>query len=213
MIARPARTGSALVAAMALLLSCGVSGQESAELIAAQNVDYELLGTTSSTTSTTVVDEPMFAVALYWHTAGTSGLRKVVRGRESEPLPGQTLLDLAAGPTTAEVEANPDLQSRLDPSMEPELFGPDDQGLYRIRIQRSPEEALTTDQAAEIVCTITQFEAIAAVIIVDVDDTPFSLSGVGAVPIVGPARPSDFGDCVEAVPPPEGDESTTTTTS
>ncbi len=205
--------GMALVAAAVLSMSCGVSGQESAELIAAENVDYELLGTTSSTTSTTVVDEPMFAVSLYWHTAGTSDLRKVVRGRESEALPGQTLLDLAAGPTTAEVEANPDLQSRLDPSMEPELFGPDDQGLYRIRIQRSPEEALTTDQAAEIVCTITQFETIASVIIVDAEDTPFSLSGVGAVAIVGPARPADFGDCVETVPPADGEDSTTTTTS
>ncbi len=200
--------------AVALVLattSCGLTGQEKAELIAAENVDYELLGTTTSTTSTTIVDEPSFQVSLFWHTAGTNALRRVDRGRDSEPTPGQTLLELAAGPTTAEVESNPDLQSRLDPSMEPELFGPDDQGLYRVRIQQSVDEALTPDQAAEIVCTITQFEAISAVLIVGADDTPFSLSGVGAVPIAGPARPSDFADCVETAPPTEDGEGTTTT--
>lgn len=207
---------TAIVPLMILLISsCGLPSQDRAEVIAAENVDYELLGTTTSTTSTTVVAQPIFAVSFYWHTASDNSLRQVTRGRDTRPDPVATLLELVAGPTAADLEQNPDLQTRLDESMQPELLGPDDNGAVRIRIQRSAEEALTTDQAAEFVCTAVQFERINTVTIVDADDTPFSLSGLGAVPIVGPARPSDFGDCVEDPVPGEVDESedSTTTTS
>jgi hypothetical protein len=192
--------------------SCGLDGQTGAEVIAADDVDYELLGTTTSTTSTTLVETPIFAVSFFWHTAGDNSLRQVVRGRDSQPDPAMTLLELVAGPTAADLEQNPDLQTRLDESMEPELLGPDDDGQARIRIQRSAEESLTTDQAAEFVCTATQFQAISAITIVDADDTPFSLSGLGAVPIVGAARPSDFGDCVEDPLPGETNEPEESTT-
>lgn len=209
----------ALLAGLVMISSCGLAGQDGAEIIAAEDVDYELLGTTTSTTSTTVVERPIFAVSFYWHTASDNSLRQVVRGRDTRPDPGLTLLELVAGPTAADLEQNPELQSRLDESMEPELLGPDTDGAAQIRIQRSAEEALTTDQAAEFVCTATQFEGINAITIVDAEDNPFSLSGLGAVPIVGPARPADFGDCVEdplpgeteSEEPTETDESTTTT--
>lgn len=213
-----ARKGSARSALLVLLLvvgACGLPGQDEAEVIAAEDVDYELLGTTTSTTSTTVVDQPIFAVSFYWHTASDNSLRQIVRGRDTAPDPAATLLELVAGPTAADLEENPDLQTRLDESMQPELLGPDDNGNVQIRIQRLAEEALTTPQAAEFVCTVTQFGRISAVTIVDAEDTPFSLSGLGAVPIVGPARPSDFGDCVEEPFPgetAESEETTTTTT-
>jgi hypothetical protein len=198
---------------MGLLLgSCGLPRQDQAEVIAAENVDYELLGTTTSTTSTTIVDQPTFEVSFYWHTASDNSLRQVIRGRDTAPDPVATLLELVAGPTAADLEENPDLQTRLDESMQPELLGPDDNGAVLIRIQRSAEEALTTDQAAEFVCTVAQFDRINTVTIVDAEDTPFSLSGLGAVPIVGSARPSDFGDCVEDPLPGETDEAEETTT-
>jgi hypothetical protein len=197
------RRGTSIAAACMLLLgACGLEGEENARVIAIDDVDYELLGTTTSTTSTTVNDQPIFVVSLYWHTTGESRLRSIIRGKDSPPAPGATLLELVAGPTAAELEINPELQSRLDPSMEPELFQLDD-GTYRIRIQQLADEALTTDQAAEFVCTITQFSDIDAVTIIDAEDVPFSLSGLGAVPIIGPARSSDFGDCIEEPVPGE----------
>ena len=205
----------AVVALMVVSAACGLAGQEAPEVIAAEDVDYELLGTTTSTTSTTVVDAPTFVVSFFWHTAGDNSLREVVRGRDTMPDPATTLFELVAGPTATDLDENPELQARLDESMQPELIGPDESGLVTIRIQRSAEEALTTDQAAEFVCTITQFESIDSVAIVDAENTPFSLSGVGAVPIQGPARPSDFGDCVEPQPPaaedPDGGDGSTTT--
>ena len=203
------RHSTAIVLACILFLgSCGLDGEETARIIETDDVDYELLGTTTSTTSTTVNDRPIFVVSLFWHTTGESRLRSITRGKDSPPAPGATLLELVAGPTAAELEDNPELQSRLDPSMEPELFQQED-GTYRIRIQQLADEALTTDQAAEFVCTITQFAEIEAVTIVASDDSPFSLSGLGAVPIIGAARPSDFGDCAEEPLPgdvPEGEE-------
>lgn len=203
MRARVASLGVSLI----LLVGCGLTGQEQAELIAAENVDYELLGTTTSTTSTTVVAQPTFAVIFYWHAAGDNSLRQVTKGRETQPDPMQTLRELVAGPTAADLEENPDLQARLDESMQPEVIGPDENGQVTIRIQRPADEPLTTDQAAEFVCTVTQFESISSVVIVDANDTPFSLSGLGAVALQGPARPSDFGDCVEDQPLPDAEES------
>lgn len=196
------RSMAVALTCMFLLGACGLDGEQSARIIASDDVDYELLGTTTSTTSTTVIDQPIFVVSLYWHTTGESRLRAVARGKDSPPAPGSTLLELVAGPTAAELETNPELQSRLDPSMEPELFQQDD-GTYRIRIQQLTDEALTTDQAAEFVCTITQFAEIDAVTIIGADDLPFSLSGLGAVPIIGPARSADFGDCIEEPLPGE----------
>lgn len=190
------------------MAACGLDGEESARIIESDDVDYDLLGTTTSTTSTTANNRPTFAVSLFWHTTGESRLRSITRAKDSPPAPGATLQELVIGPTAAELEDNPELQSRLDPSMEPELFQQED-GAYRIRIQQLADEALTTDQAAEFVCTITQFAEIDAVTIVASDDSPFSLSGLGAVPIIGPARPSDFGDCAEEPSPgetPEGEE-------
>lgn len=185
-----------VLACVFLTAACGLPSEENAQIIASEEVDYELLGTTTSTTSTTVNDLPVFVVRLYWHTTGESRLRSVTRGKDAQPAPGATLIELVAGPTVGELEANPELQSQLDPSMEPELLKQED-GAFRIRIQRLADEALTTDQAAEFVCTVTQFAEINSVTIVDAEDTPFGLSGLGAVPIIGPARPSDFGDCIE----------------
>lgn len=214
------RRSAAIALGFALISgACGLAGEENAEIIAAEDVDYELLGTTTSTTSTTINDLPIFVVRLYWHTTGESRLRSITRGKDAQPSPGATLIELVTGPTAGELETNPELQSLLDPSMEPELFQQED-GTHRIRIQQLADEALTTDQAAEFVCTITQFTGIESVTIVDSDDMPFSLSGLGAVPIIGPARPSDFGDCIEEPLPgqqetddtedPEATSSTTT---
>ncbi len=199
------RIAAVALACTFIAAACGLTGDENAEIIASENVDYELLGTTTSTTSTTINELPVFVVRLYWHTTGESRLRSVTRGKDAQPAPGATLQELVTGPTATELEANPELQNLLDPSMEPELFQLED-GTYRIRIQQLADEALTTDQAAEFVCTITQFAAIVSVTIVDSDDTPFSLSGLGAVPIIGPAQPSDFGDCIEE--PLPGEETT-----
>lgn len=205
----------ALLASLLVVSSCGLAGEDQAELIAAEDVDYELLGTTTSTTSTTVVAQPTAEALFYWHAGADDGLRVIVRGLDAQPDPASTLLDLVAGPTASDLEKNPDLVARVDESMQPELIGPDENGQVQIRIQRPAEEALTTDQAAEFVCTATQFSSISSVLIVDAEGVPFSLSGLGAVAIQGAAQRSDFGDCTEDLPPGEAEaeasnESTTT---
>ncbi len=211
-----------LSVALAVLFSatsCGLRGDEQAQVI--EDVQYELLGTSTSTTSTTVADRPIFVVSFFWHTAGNNRLRVLTRALADPPSAGQTLTDLVAGPTPEDLEANPDLQTQLNETMEPRLSQVDGT-TYQIQIQRPAEEQLTVEQAAEFVCTATQFVEIDAVTIVNADLVAFTLSGAGAVPIAGPARSDDFGGCVEdplPVEPVEGDGSdpesgsTTTTTS
>lgn len=212
---------SVALAVLFTATSCGLRGDEQAEIIG--DVQYELLGTSTSTTSTTVADRPIFAVSFFWHTAGDNRLRLLTRALADRPSPGQTLIDLVAGPTPEDLEASPDLQTQLNETMEP-LLSQVDGTTYQIQIQRPAEEQLTVEQAAEFVCTATQFAEIDAVTIVNADLVPFTLSGAGAVPIAGPARSDDFGGCTEDplpgdVEPVEGDgtdpesESTTTTTS
>ena len=202
-------------------VSCGLRGDEQAQVI--EDVQYDLLGTTTSTTSTTIAERPSFEVSFFWHTAGDNRLRLVTRALADRPSPGQTLTDLVAGPTPEDLEANPDLQTQLNETMEP-LLSRVEGSTYQIQISRPAEEQLTVEQAAEFVCTATQFSEIDAVTIVNADLVPFTLSGAGAVPIAGPARSDDFGGCIEdplpgEVDPADGDaadpdsESTTTTTS
>lgn len=204
----------ALVAA-----SCGLQTEDQAQVL--DEVQYDLLATSTSTTSTTVADRPVFTVSFFWHTAGDNRLRIVSRALAERPSAGLALSELVIGPLPEELEDNLDLQTRLDTSMEPLLTLSDD-GTYQIQIQWPAESALTTEQAAELVCTAAQFPEIDAVTIVNADGVPFTLSGDGAVAIAGPARASDFRDCAEDLLPvgadpadEQGDdpdsESTTTT--
>lgn len=197
MVRTPTLAKRLLVVLVAVALAasgCGLTAEDQAEVI--EEVQYELLGTTTSTTSTTVANFPTFPVVLFWHTAGDNRLKPINRLLSEPPSAAQTLNELVAGPTPEEQEANPDVQNQLDPTMEPRLSQIDGD-VYQIQIQRSIDEQLTSEQAAEFVCTATQFPEINAVTIVNQDDEPFNLSGAGAVPIPGPARISDFNDCVE----------------
>lgn len=194
---RPVAKWVALLCALLLVAgACGLQEEEQAELI--EEVQYDLLGTTTSTTSTTVVDTPIFPVFFFWHTAGDNRLRQITRTLAERPSAAQVLTELVDGPLAEDLEQNPDLQSRLDPSMEPQISQVDG-GTYQIQITWPAEDGLTTEQAAEFVCTATQFAEIDAITIVNNDEEPFTftLSGAGAVPIPGPARTTDFGECIE----------------
>lgn len=199
------------MALLCLVASCGLQEEDQARVI--EDVPFELLGTTTSTTSTTVPESTFFTVIFYWHTASDNRLQAITRAKEEPSTAADTLRELVNGPTQEELEENPTLQPRLDPSMEPRLSQVDG-STYQIQIQRPIEEALTTEQAAEFVCTAVQFAEIEAITIVNADDEPFTLSGAGAVAIAGPARAADFLDCVEEEPrvDPEPDAETTTTT-
>ncbi len=206
------------VAFLLAAAGCGLDTEEQAEVI--EDVQYDLLSTSTSTTSTTVPERPSFTVNFYWHTASNNGLRILQRLREERPSPAQTLTELVVGPLPEDFEENPDLQTQLDPTMEPQLSQVDG-STYQIQIVWPAEEQLTTEMAAEFVCTATQFAEIDAVTIVNSEGVPFALSGAGAIPIVGAARPVDFGDCEEdplpgEVEPEDGEgqdgETTTTTT-
>ena len=205
------RKALASIATVLCLSACGLQAEQEAQVI--EEVPFELLGTTTSTTPTTVPESPSFPVQFYWHTASDSRLQVVSRAKDEPPSAGETLVELVGGPTQEELEANPDLQPQLDPSMEPLLFRVEG-STYQIQIQRPIEEALTTEQAAEFVCTATQFAQIQAITIVNADNQPFTLSGAGAVAIAGPARAEDFGDCVqqELVVDTEPEAENTTTT-
>ncbi len=198
---------------LGFLAACGLQEEEQARVI--EDVPFELLGTTTSTTSTTVPESTFFPVLFYWHTASDNRLQVVSRAKEEASTAADTLRELVNGPTQEELEENPNLQPRLDPSMEPRLFQIEG-STYQIQIQRPIDEALTTEQAAEFVCTATQFAEIEAVTIVNSDGAQFTLSGTGAVAIAGPARKADFNDCVQedlqVDVDPDAETTTTTTT-
>lgn len=197
---RIARVPAWLAVAVLVVSSCALQGEEEAQVIS--DVQYELLGTSTSTTSTTVAERPIFDVSFFWHSAGDNRLREITRARDEAPGAAQTLRELVAGPLPEDIEANPDLISRLDQSMEPVLTQVDGR-TYQIQINWSAEEDLSIEQATEFVCTATQFSTIDAITIVNTEGVAFTLSGVGAVPITGPATPSDFGGCVEEPLPVE----------
>lgn len=184
-----------LAAFLVCLAACGLQAEQQAEVI--EEVQFELLGTTTSTTSTTVPESPVFSVTFYWHTAGDNNrLQAITRVREEPPTAGRTLSELVLGPTQEDLEADPNLQNLLDPSMEPQLSQVEG-SIYQIQIQWPIDDGLNTEEAAEFVCTATQFPEIAAITIVNTEGEQFSLSGTGAVAIAGPARASDFNDCEE----------------
>lgn len=191
-----ARATSLVLTFVLLLAACRIPLDEEARAIQGDEVEFNLLDEGTSTTSTTVVERPRFSIRLFWHNAVDNRLVIVQKGREMAPEPDEALLELVAGPTEADREINENLQTVLDQSMEPEVVGVIE-GVYRIRINRQSEELLSTLQAAEFVCTLTQFVGIEQVEIVDPEDNLFSLSGVGAVALNGPARAADFGDCQE----------------
>jgi len=202
----------ASVAMAFTLTACGLESEQAAEVL--EEVQFDLLATSTSTTSTTMPESPVFPVQFYWHTAGDNRLQAISRDKEVRPSAGETLRELVQGPTQEDLEANLNLQNRLDPSMEPQLFQIED-STYQIQINWPIDEALTIEQAAEFVCTAAQFAEIDAVTIVNLDGEQFTLSGTGAVAIAGPARASDFNDCIEQDLPVEIDpdaETTTTTT-
>lgn len=201
-----ARVTSLVLTFVLLLAACRIPLDEEARAIQGDEVEFNLLDEGPSTTSTTVPERPRFSIRLFWHNAVDNRLVIVQKGRETAPEPDEALLELVAGPTEADREINENLQTVLDQSMEPEVVGVIE-GVYRIRINRQSEELLSTLQAAEFVCTLTQFVGIEQVEIVDPEDNLFSLSGVGAVALNGPARAADFGDCQEEPLP----EDTTTT--
>jgi len=191
----------ASIALVFCLTACGLQSEQQAEAI--EDVQFDLLATSTSTTSTTVPDSPTFAVSFFWH-SGDNRLRLLTRLREERPSPEQTLQELVIGPLEEDLVDNPDLQTQLNETMAPVLTQIDG-STYQIQIQQLAEEALTTEQAAEFVCTATQFREIDAVTIVGIDDVPFTLSGSGAVAIAGPARSTDFNDCKEELLPVEAD--------
>lgn len=214
-----ARLPAVVIAFALVCVACGLQDEEQAQII--EEVQYELLGTSTSTTSTTIAERPTFIVSFFWHTAGDNRLRVLTRPRDERPSAAETLTELVAGPLPEDFETSPDLQTALSPTMEPRLSQVDG-GNYQIQIEWPAEEQLTTEQAAEFVCTATQFAEIDAVTIVNADGVPFTLSGAGAIPIAGPARSTDFGDCeedpipgelepVDGEAPLEGDAVTTTT--
>ena len=177
-----------------VVAACGIPIDEAATPIDPETVEYELLATTTSTTSTTVVEAPRIFVNFYWHGIDNR-LAVVPKGRETNPSPQETLQELVAGPLETDLEESPDLVTLLDDTMEPVLISPETGDVYRIQINRAAAEVLTTDQAAEFVCTVTQFDEIGLVEIIDLEGELYSLSGFGAVALNGPAKASDFGDC------------------
>lgn len=186
--------------AVAVLAACSIPIENRAQVIEDETVAYGLLNTTTSTVTTTVPELPTQTVSFFWHN-NEGRLVIIVKGRDNIPDPGIVLAELVEGPQPADLEENPNLITVLDSTMAPRLSGPDVNGVHRIQIDRLAEEALSTDQAEEFVCTATQFDAIERVEIIDSNGELFSLSGKGAVALDGPASAEDFGDCVPDPPP------------
>ncbi len=211
MTMRRIRLAPILLAFVTLTAGCGLNMDTQAELIDAGSVEYGLLETTTSTTSSTIAIEPTQVVNFYWHNGADNRLVVVPKGRDVEQQPGDALLELVAGPLESDLEDFPNTVTLLDITTAPMLVGPDEAGVFQIRINRLAEEPLTTGEAAELVCTAVQFPAIERVQITDLEGNPFSLSGNGAVALTEPAKAENFGNCLPD--PLPTDESTTTSTS
>ncbi len=198
---------------------CGLPEQERAEVIEDVPADVRAVDATPNTVPAKEVDAAPFSLVLYWHEGNQGRLIRVARPWEAQPTPEEALTQLIKGPTGQEREETAGVEffgpdtGLTDAELAPVLEGPVD-GVIKVTVggvgfRELPNKA---NVGAELVCTLTELDGIDGVVVYDAQPEPINLVGSNAESIEGPARRSNFGDCVTVDPPPP-DETTTTSAS
>ncbi len=212
------RLAIVLIGGLLLAAACGLPEQDQAQVL--EELPADLLAVTSTTSATpdeVELDAP-FELALYWHDSDQGGrLIRKVRQRTTAPTPQEAIEQLIAGPTEQEVAETESLifgpnTGLRDEELAP-VVGEPDGGIVTVTVSGNGFRELPNkaNAAAELVCTLTEFENIDGVIVRDLQPDPIGLVGANSESIEGPARRENFDDCMTANPLPEGEETTTTT--
>lgn len=206
-----------LVGGLLLTAACGLPEQDQAQVL--DGVPIDLLAVTSTTSAelAEVEADAAFELVLYWHDSDQGGrLIRNVRQRGTAPTPQEAIEQLIAGPTEQEVAETESLifgpnTGLTDEQLAP-VVGEPAEGIVTVTVAGTAFRELPNkaNAAAELVCTLTEFENIDGVIVKDLQPDPIGLVGANSESIEGPARRENFDDCVPANPPPEGEETTTT---
>jgi len=180
-----------------------------------ESVPEGILSTTTAPTTTALEpepNEPAFELALYWN-FDTGELARVIRRQDESPTVEQTLTALINGPSESETEAQADIGvilPRVVESLAPVAAPPDSAGVVVITVSddfglRQNDDA-KIPIAEELVCTVTQFGSVTAVIIAD-STGAIPLPDQNSEPIEGAAGPENYGNCEPAAEPtPTTDE-------
>lgn len=165
------------------------------------DVPAELLA--STTTSAPPPEEgPEFELVLYWH--GEQGrLIRVRRPVSTQPTVAEAIARLLEGPTQDEISRNPAEYFQpdaglTDAALNPQVSEPVE-GILTITFAsqgKFRELDNKRNAAAELVCTVTEFEGISGVIVRDELPDPIVLPGTNSELIEGPAMRNHYADCV-----------------
>lgn len=190
---------AALGAGAIMMPACSIPTHDAASGL--NDVPAELLA--STTTSAPLPEEgPEFELVLYWH--GEQGrLIRVRRPVSTQPTVAEAITRLLEGPTQDEISRNPAEYFQpdaglTDAALNPQVSEPVD-GILTITFAsqgKFRELDNKRNAAAELVCTVTEFEGISGVIVRDDLPDPIVLPGTNSELIEGPAMRSHYADCV-----------------
>lgn len=214
---RPRR---AVLVASAITAALGTSGCVLGEDEAAAPLDSvpeDLLSPTTAvatTTTTEAPDDTGFTLDLYWHVNQGEGQRALVKVSRpiAEPANAQAALaELVAGPTEAEVSEFAELGTLfplVDELLAPRLDIVDGTATVTVadEFELRENDASKIPVAEELVCTLTTFDTVLGVTVVD-SAGQIPLTNRAAETITGRAERDDYG-CEETLEPTP--ETTTT---
>ncbi len=185
---------------------CVLGADEDASPLASVPDDLLSPTTSQATTTTEAPAEPSeFGLDLFWHInqgEGQRALIKVSRPRDTAADPTTALAELVAGPTEDELAAYAELGT-LFPLVD-ELLAPTltiAEGTATVTVSDEFElrvnDAAKIPVAEELVCTLTEFDSVTGVVVVDTEG-PIPLTNRAAETITGRAERGDYG-CDESI--------------
>lgn len=183
-------------------VSCGLPQQDAAQVL--DDIPDDVLATveTVEPVSEQEEEDAPFQLVLYWHEGDQGRLVRVDRPVNEAPTVQTAIDQLIGGPTNEEIAETPGVLSMqanaglTDPELAPVVSDPVD-GVVTITVGGTGFRELPnkTNAAAELVCTLTEFPAVAGVLVFDAQPEPINLVGINSESIEGPASRADFADC------------------
>ncbi len=221
---------AAVVGAVLFLSACGLPVDGEIHTLDTDEYGDVVFGLDTTTTTEPLPDEGT-PIRLFFFSE--DDLESVIRPFLFEPPVPEILVALQEGPSESELAENPTLRTQLpaglNPNPQPRAEGEetvivnvDDEGALQTLINEDPERA---EQAiTQMVCTLTTLNLVSGVDITGVEfhdsNGRIQILDSDGASIDGPARASDFNDCMTQQEideqaedaDQEGGESTTTTT-
>ncbi len=200
----PRLMGAAVAAVAVTLAACSLPVGGEIETLDADEYSDIVYGLDTTTTT-----EPQAGTQIRLYFVSDQGLEQVFRPFLAEPTIPEILTALQEGPTEGEQAENPTLRTELpaglNPNPQPRDEGQEtvivdvsDEGGLRLLINDNPVKAEFV--LTQLVCTLTKLNLLSGVPITGVEFH----DSQGRIPIVdanrasieGPARASDFNDCL-----------------